>query len=130
MQISDTRRHSFEKISLDVVDMQTMKTNLGNRFIVTIQDQLTKFLVTYPVAHHTSKDIFSCLLKFICFYDLPKMILTDQGPELCSKLMEYFYETLGITHIETFAYHPEANGALEQAYGKLKEYLKFFVTVE
>ncbi|KAK7573978.1 hypothetical protein V9T40_011169 [Parthenolecanium corni] len=130
MQISDTPRHSFEKISLDVVDMQTMKTNQGNRFIVTIQDQLTKFLVTYPVTHHTSKDIFLCLLKFICFYDLPKVILTDRGPKLRSELMEYFYETVGITHIDTSAYHPEANGALERAHGKLKEYLQFFVRVE
>jgi len=130
MQITDTAEETFEKIALDIVVMKKEKTPRGNQYILTIQDNLTKYLVLFALQRHTAQDIFTCLLHFCCQYDIPKILLTDNGTELCSELINLFSETLNITHLTTAPYHPESNGALERAHGKLKEYLQLYVTVE
>lgn len=130
MQISDVANGPFEKIAIDVVIMKKEKTKRGNCYIITIQDNLTKFLALYPVATHTTINIFKCLIQFICQYDLPKVILSDNGTEFNNELLSLFMDTLGISQIKTSPYHPEGNGALERAHGKMKEYLQLYVTVE
>ncbi|CAB4043387.1 Retrovirus-related Pol poly from transposon, partial [Paramuricea clavata] len=58
----------------------------------------------------------------------PKIILlSDQGSNLIGQLMRQLYELLGISHIKTLVYHPEANGLVERFNGTLKHMLKKFV---
>lgn len=70
------------------------------------------------------------MIQFICQHDLPKVILSDNGTEFNNELLSLFMDTLGISQIKTSPYHPEGNGALERAHGKMKEYLQLYVTVE
>ena len=57
------------------------------------------------------------------------VILTNQGTEFTSALLELFCNMLNITHIQCTPYHPEGNGSLERAHGKLKEYLQYYTKV-
>ncbi len=131
MKISDTAHEALEKIAIDVVIMKKEKTKRGNQYIITIQeDNLTKFLVLYAVSQHTATYVFRCLLNFIFHYDIPKIILSDNGTEFTGELMELFTNILGIQQIQCTPYHPEGNGAIEGAHGKMQEYLQLFTTAE
>ena len=60
------------------------------------------------------------------------MILSDQGTEFRSQLIQELHEKFGIKHILCSPYHPESNGALEggalvRTHGSIKEYLKYYI---
>jgi len=47
MEITITARQPFERCALDIVD-PTDVTNKGNRYILTFQEDLTKFMAAIP----------------------------------------------------------------------------------
>lgn len=130
MMITDTRFRRFEKIAMDVVDMQRNPTPRGNKFIISLQDNLTKFISLYAVKKHTASAVCEVIITFSNDYELPQEILTDNGTEFCSELMQLLKEELEIKHILCSNYSPQSNGALERSHGKLKEYLAFYATLE
>ena len=69
--ITDTPTTAFEKISMDSVG-PLPETQSGNLYILTIQDNFTKF-------HQASTIANAFVKKFICIFGLPKGVLTDQG---------------------------------------------------
>ena len=79
MLVTDTRSRRFEKIAMDVVDMSSNPTPRGNRYIVSLQDNLTKFICLYAVKQHTASSICTTIISFANDYELPYEILTDNG---------------------------------------------------
>ena len=121
----------FKKIAIDVVDMEKdNRTAQRNRYIITIQCMLTRFVVLYASPHHTVTDVFRSLINLCTHYNFPRYIVSDNGPEFAGNLMQLFSEVLDITNIFCMPYHPEGNGALERFHGKLKEYLLLYVLRE
>ena len=59
---------------------------------------------------------------------VPDEILTDQGPNFMSALLEEVYRLLQITRIRTIPYHPQTDGLVERFNGTLKAMLKKFVS--
>ena len=53
--------------------------------------------------------------------------VSDQGANLIEKLKTQLYELIGVSHIKTSVYHPEANELIERFNGTLKHMLKKFV---
>jgi hypothetical protein len=51
MVITTTAKKPFEKIFLDIVGPLTT-TNKGHSYILTIQDDLTKFSAAFPLVTH------------------------------------------------------------------------------
>jgi hypothetical protein len=48
MEIMSTVKHPFQKCTVDIVGPMT-ETVLGNKYILTFQDDLSKFLVAVPI---------------------------------------------------------------------------------
>ena len=57
---------------------------------------------------------------------VPANLLSDQGTNFTSKLMEEVCQLLGIKKLKTTPYHPQANGLVERFNGTLKAMLKKF----
>ena len=56
------------------------KTEKGNQFILSIQDQLTKYLILTPLKDQQANSIINSLLEHYSYiFSTPKTILTDQG---------------------------------------------------
>jgi hypothetical protein len=51
------------------------------------------------------------------------MITSDHGLQFTSNVWSQLCEMLNITHCQTIAYHPEANGAVERLHRRLKDAL-------
>jgi len=82
-------------------------SRIGNSYILTIQDLLTKYSVAIPLIEATSLTIANAFTKnFICIYSAPKAILTDQGANFLSSLMRNIIKQFNIKHYKTTAYHP------------------------
>ena len=57
-------------------------------------------------------------------YGLPKILVSDNGPQLISNEFEQFCVKNGINHIPIPSYHPASNGQVEAYCGKFKRAMK------
>ena len=123
MVITDTPGTAFEKISMDIVG-KLLITSAQNQYILTIQDNFTKYSLAIPLPNHQAGSIADAFVKkFICIYGSPKAVLTDQGADFLSNLMRKIAKRFRIRQFKTTAYHPQSNRSLEV----LKEYRKQFI---
>ena len=72
MDITDTPTIAFEKISLDIVGPLPGKKS-GNLYILSIQDNFTKYSLGIPLPNHQANKIADAFVKqFICIFESPK----------------------------------------------------------
>lgn len=127
MEITSSSTKPFERIALDFVGPLPESGPEKFRFILTLQDDLTKFSTAYPLASSTSEDVARSLIHFMSLFGFPKSVLTDLGTSFTSELFRQVTEICKIKSLFTTPYHPQTNGALERSHATLKEYLKSFV---
>lgn len=127
MVITTTARTPFEKTFLDIVGPVT-KSYQNNVFILTIEDDLTKYSLAVPIPQHDANTIAKEIIeKFVCFNGIPQSIVTDQGADFMGKVFIACYKLLKVEKLHTTAYHLQANGALERSHRTLTEYLRHYV---
>ena len=66
----------------------------------------------------------SALVDIFSRLGIPEEILSNQGANFISKLMQDLYKLLCVKPIKTSPYHPQTNGAVERLHGTLKAMLK------
>lgn len=124
MVITDTLGWAFDKIAMDIVG-PLPRTEAGNEYILTMQDQLSKFCIAVPLKDQTAATIADKFVKrFITIFGSPKAVLTDQGRNFVSDLMKKLAKYYRIRKFRTTAFHPQSNGSLERSHHALIEYLK------
>ena len=127
MLITDTPIGAFDKISLDTVGPLPI-TPSGNRHILTIQDNLTKYCVAVAIPNIRAATIADAFARhFIAIYGTPRAILTDKGTSFIGTLMTNLSEIFKIKQITTSGYRPQTNGSLERSHIVLTEYLKHYM---
>jgi hypothetical protein len=127
MVVTSTANKPFEKIFLDIIGPLETSTE-GNTYILTMQDDLTKFSSAVQLVDHTANSIAKAFVEnFVCLHGIPESIVTDQGQDFLSKIFTACCKLLQIDKIKTTAYHPQSNGALERSHRTLAEYLIHFV---
>lgn len=123
-QVMDTAERPNQKVALDIVG-PLVETRKGNKYILSIQDTLTKYVQFFPLKTKKSSEIIENLINgYILKYGFPEIILTDQGQEFNSKLMKDFEESFDIQGITTTSYHPQANGAIERMHSVLGDLIR------
>lgn len=127
MVITSTSTKPFEKIFMDIVG-PLVTTQADNTYILTIQDDLTKWSMGIPIPNHQANTISEAfVVHFVCMHGIPDTILTDQGTEFLSKIFTEVCKLLEIKKLNTSPFHPQTNGSLERSHRTLAEYLRHFV---
>ena len=122
--IPDIPLNPNDKIALDIFG-PLPTTPRGNKYILSIQDRLTRYTTLIPLESETSTAIVEALIEqYIYIYGSPKTILTDQGSNFLSELMDQFEKALKIKHIKTTAFHPQSNGNIERMHSTLNNLIK------
>ena len=113
----------FYKISMDIVG-PLAKTKRGNRFILTIVDDATRYPEAFALKSCDAVNVANALIELFRRVGIPRIILTDQGSNFTSKLMKELFAILKVKGVTTSPYHPQANGKTERFNGTLKSILK------
>lgn len=128
MKITDTPTQPFEKIQIDIVG-PLPKTSAGNEYILTIQDNFSKYSDAIPLPVINSVSVAYALAEeFISRHGGPRVIHTDQGRNFTSGMMKTFCKIFQIKQINSTSYHPQSLGSLERSHITLVEYLKNFAS--
>ena len=117
----------FEEISMDIVG-PVPNSRAGNRYVLVIQDRLSRWLVFTPIPDQSAETtIRAFLTKWICVYGVPKKVITDRGTNFVSELFAELHKFLGIRPSNTCAYRPQGNGQNERSHQTLHKYLAMYL---
>ena len=117
----------FKRIAMDVVGPLS-RTLRGNRYILTICDYATRYPEAVAMPSVEATRIARELVNLFSHVGVPDEILTDQGTNFMSSLLEEIYRLLHIKRIRTTPYHPQTDGVVERFNGTLKSMLRKFVS--
>ncbi len=113
----------FQILGVDVMDLP--KTNNGNKHVLVFQDYFTKWPMVYAIPDQKAHRIVDILAKEIVpTVGVPECLLSDRGTNLLSHLMMDVCKALGITKLNTTAYHPQCDGLVERFNRTLKSMLR------
>ena len=114
----------FMRIHQDIVGPLT-KTKEGYRYILVMIDSFSRWTEAVPLVTQTALDVAESFYNhWVCRYGVPKQVVTDRGRNFTAALTQAVNRRLGIRHILTSAYHPQANGVCERRNKSLKEALQ------
>ena len=113
----------FQILGIDVMDLPL--TEKGNKHVVVIQNLFTKWSFVFAVSAQKTSRIARLLAEEVipCF-GVPESLLSDRGTHLLPNLMVDLCKMLGITKLNTTAYHPQCDGAVERFNRTLKTTLR------
>lgn len=117
----------FQRIAMDLVG-PLPRTQRGNHFVLTICDYATRYPEAIALPSTEAPRISKELVAVFARVGIPEEILSDQGPNFMSALLEEVYRLLQITRIRTSPYHPQTDGLVERFNGTLKGMLRKFVS--
>jgi hypothetical protein len=125
-QETNTQYQPWDKIYLDIVGTLNM-TEDGYKYILTCQDNLSKYLIAVPMLAQKAEEVsLTFLSHVVLLYGIPQNIVTDQGTQFMSDVFTTLCKLLKLKKLNTSAYRPESNGALERAYKTMVEFLRCF----
>ena len=108
----------LELIHLDYLKIEPSKGNIENVLVIT--DHFTRYAQAFPSKTQTALATAKLLWNnFILHYGFPSKIITDQGRNFESELMEHLCQLAGVQKLRTSPYHPQTNGKCERFNGTL-----------
>lgn len=127
LEITTTPTKVFDTMSIDTVGPFT-KTNQGNKYAVTMQCDLSKYVIIIPIPNKEANTVARAIVHgFILNYGPMNKIKTDLGTEYKNQVFSEICKLLKIEQIFATPAHPETIGALERNHKCLNEYLRSFV---
>jgi transposase InsO family protein len=122
-----TAERAFEKCSLDV-DGPLPVTQGGNRYVLTFQDDLSKYVVGIPIGQQDAETVARAFVeKIVLVYGMPQILQMDQGANFISEVFKNTCKMLRIRKIQSTAFHPKSQGSIERSHHVLAEYLRHYV---
>jgi len=85
-----------------------------NQYIIVCTDYLTKLAETKAIKETTEEKVAEFLRQNVLYkFGYPRELVTDQGSQFTSNMIEEFLSQHKIKHITSIPYHPQANGKVE-----------------
>lgn len=97
----------WERVHIDYAEKD------GKTFLLGI-DSYTRWPEICQVPNATSSKTIECMRSWFAAYGLPKVIVSDNGPQFKSVEFEEFLKKNGVKHILTPPYHSASNGMAER----------------
>ena len=114
----------WETVSIDIVGPLPVDDR-SNRFIVTIMDVYSRYLIAIPVRNHKASTVSRCLYEsVVAYFGTPRSILSDRGTEFTSVIWESLTQMLGAKIKLTAPYYPQGNSVIERSHRTLNNMLR------
>lgn len=96
-----------------------------NILTVASQDDFTKYILFIGIKDCTAMTIAKALIdNWILYFGIPKILLSDNGSNLCGEIMTNVANYFNIKRITTSIAHPQSNGGVERAHSRLAEFIR------
>jgi transposase InsO family protein len=106
-------------------------TEKRNKYILSCQDQLSKYLISIAIPNQEAETIARVLVdNVITVFGSPGSILTDCASNFTGEIMRHLCRLLKISKIKTTPFRPQSNASIERSHAVLTEYLRHFICKE
>ena len=102
-------------------------TKEGHRYILVMCDHFTKHIKVFPMKTQTALEVAEKCMDYCLTFGIPESVLTDQGSNFTSQVIESLWERLDVHTLRTTAYHPQTDGITERFNRTIKTMLTQFV---
>jgi transposase InsO family protein len=106
----------WQKIGLDFFQ-------IADKYYLVAVDYYSNFIELDQLTTLTSTRTITLLKKHFSRYGIPRMIVSDGGPQFTSQEFDSFTKSWGITHVISSPMHQRANGKAESAVKIMKNLL-------
>lgn len=104
----------LDRVHADVIG-PLPQTVSGNRYILTIVDSFTKFVVAEPMPDQKSSTLIKIFVdRFFSVFGAPTILVTDNGTNFLSNDFTKFLQAYVVQHNCSTPYHHAANGQVER----------------
>ncbi|XP_064470181.1 uncharacterized protein K02A2.6-like [Ornithodoros turicata] len=97
---------------------------LDGYYYLVVVDAFPKWLEVRRMKSTTSASIVGELRKLFSTFGVPRVVVSDNAPNLVSAEMAQFYHRNGVKHRTRAPFHPATNGQAERMVGETKRALK------
>jgi len=101
----------LERVGVDLTELPVSSN--GYKYIMTIVDHLTKYLVTYPLRTKSTEEVTKRFMQYVTTYGAIENLVSDRGTEVTSVLFQEVCKRLGTTSRTTTIFRPQGNGQVE-----------------
>jgi transposase InsO family protein len=109
----------------DLIDFNSfIKSNKGYRYLLTITDGYSRFVMMYALKHKEALDIYNAFEKAFKNYGIPKAINSDLGLEFHNEVVTSLFRKEGVKHLSSVSYNPKGNALAEATNGYVRRVLK------
>ena len=113
----------FHKVAIDLIGPLVPVTDRKHRWVLTLVDCATRYPEAVALTSTTTEEIADALIGIFSRVGVPKIVLSDNGPQFVSGLMKEVSRLMGVEWTNSSPYHPQANGLVERFNGTLKKML-------
>ena len=93
---------AFQRVAIDLVECKRLSQ--GNRFILSVIDHLTRFVILIPIKGKTARTIVRHLIERVfSVFGPPETLHSDQGKESENKLVKGLQSVFGYKKTRTAA---------------------------
>ncbi|GFY01634.1 retrovirus-related Pol polyprotein from transposon 17.6 [Trichonephila clavipes] len=99
-----------EIVTLDLLGPYPVSRVRRNRYVLVITDHFSKWAEIIPLKKASARIIADNFFdNYISRFGVPIKLISDNGPQFISDTFENLSERLGIRHVKTVVYRPQAN---------------------
>jgi transposase InsO family protein len=114
----------FSHVHVDLVG-PLLSSEDGHVYLLTIIDRSTRWVEAIPLKN---MEATTCAEHFVSGwvsrFGVPATVTTDRGTQFTSSTWAALCSQLGMEHILTTAFHPQANGMVERVHRQIKDALR------
>ena len=109
---------AFQYLAVDLVECKCLSQ--GYRFILSVIDHLTRFVILIAIEDKAARTIDRHLIeRVLSVCGLPETPHPDQGTEFENQLVKELQSVLGYKKTRTAAFRPQGNSVLERAHSTI-----------
>ena len=118
----------LESVAMDLLGPLPTSSK-GYRFLLVMTDRFSKMTHALPLKSITALSVSHAFVNhWVLHYGPPAVVLSDNGSQFTSKLLQYLCKMLKVKNAFTTAYHPQTNGQAERFNRTLLTGLRAFVS--
>ena len=119
--------HPFDDISLDVMGGELPVSSKGNRYVLMIICNVTRWLEAIPLRNLRAQTIADKLVDFFCSKGIARVVRCDNMAGFKSQLLTAVREKLGVGAAYSAPFHYESHGRVERANLTVETMLRKFL---